>query len=467
MLILGVLCMPNVKGVSAATVTNPEWSGTGAVRNKVFLEMKEIKPIGYRMSGVDYFAVKDIAKLLKDSKKKFNFKFDLSKNTLTFYPGKAYSLTDTSVIVKKNKVELQWTSSTASNRGTKIYVGGKKVSVTVYIYKGTFYMQLQDIAQIIKCGIFVDDDKYKVNLSTKQDYNGVEEFKAGLSKNTTKVVIGEPSPVKTNDNTEIIKQIFPKSEVKLVKNPKTIADFEKLYKYMFVNNIMSCSVETNVPYEDIYDNGGIFDIADEGSRCIGVLNHGVIGGVSIDVVKAGQYGKLAIEFNKSIEIKEKTSKEVLKLKKEYDAKIIAALQDLIDDGKLKANMTEKQKAEVLIKWVADNVTGVSFVGEVTFYKAVMEGEANCNGYTSLYNLLCRHVGIYNMEYISGKDKTTGIGHAWTAQVLDGKKVMTDATWFDFEYDPSEDFYGDEYFAQPIKNFKKDHYWLEDAYPEWK
>lgn len=456
-----VMLVSSTSVASAASASKPEWAGSGKVRSKVYLGEKEIKPSGATIDGEDYFAVKDISKALKDTKKKFNFKFNLDKNTLTFYPGKAYNSKDTGVTVKKNKAESGWTKTTASNRGTKVYINSKKVSMTVFILNNTFYMKLKDIAKIADCGISYSNNSVdrRFKLDVKKAYNGVEDFKADLSKVTTKVVIGSPDNVEITDTTGIIKPIF---DVKLVKAPKTVADFEKLIKYMIVNNIITCSVETNVSYEDIYLKGSVYDNANTGrDNAFKSLYHGVIGTASITVVGTGTNCKIKITL-KGNESESNTA--LAKKNKEYHTKLINALQGLIDSGKLKPDMTEKKKAKAILNWVADNVTYTKSTTP-TLYSAVMEGKANCNGYTSIYNMLCRHVGLYDLEVITGTDKVTGTGHAWTAQVLDGKKVMTDATFYD-----TVDKLGwnnDGCFAQSIKTFKEDHSWDEAYYPEWK
>lgn len=468
----------------------------------------------------NYFAVKDIAKLFKDTKKKFNFKFNPDKNTLTFYPGKAYNSKDTGVTVKRNKVEAQWTASTASNRGTKVYIDSKKVNMTVYILNGTFYMKLIDIAKIADCAIAYSSDSKKVELNVNKPYNGEEELLVNLSKITSKVNIGSPDKVVITDTTGIIKPFF--ENVKLVKNPKTVEDFENLYKYMLVNNIMSCTIETNLTYDDIRLKGSLFDNAASAVYCIANIRHGLIGNPVVDIaVGSGADCKLEIRFNNHG--KQLTPKELAKKNKAYESKINTVLQQLIDTGKLKADMTETQKAYELIKWVADNIEydWDSYYDETydnsTAYEALYNRKAICSGYTKLYNLLCRKIGLNETEYISGEAGIFGRGsHAWTAQVLDGKKVMSDATWFDYglydndviieevestsdldleygddfeddileevEFIEEEEFieedyievdydidyrYDNKYFAQPIEKFKEDHFWNEERYPYWK
>lgn len=46
-----------------------------------------------------------------------------------------------------------------------------------------------------------------------------------------------------NDTSGIIKNPF--SEAELVENPQTKEDFLRIYEYMYINNIMSCRIETN------------------------------------------------------------------------------------------------------------------------------------------------------------------------------------------------------------------------------
>jgi len=159
-----------------------------------------------------------------------------------------------------------------------------------------------------------------------------------------------------------------------------------------------------------------------------------------------------------------TIEEVMKRNKEYLTKVQATVKGLIDEGKLTASMTQTQKAQVIFKWVTENVVyDYESYNEIkndtgfnpdcqTGRAALIKGTAVCNGYASLYNLMCRFVGIYETYGMFGE--ANGEGHAWIYQILDGKPCMSDPTW------------GSNYFAKSADYFAKDHSWDTTEYAEW-
>lgn len=173
---------------------------------------------------------------------------------------------------------------------------------------------------------------------------------------------------------------------------------------------------------------------------------------------------------KFVGFKGKKGKELAKLNKEYFDKTKAAVQGLIDTGKITSEMTQKEKAHAIMVWITENVTYKNSTDQSssTGYKAIVEGETICTGYTALYQLMCRYVGIYEMQGVTGTGKAIPLGHMWTAQVLDGKKVMTDPTWSDLDMGADSEYreYRDTYFAKSVKFFLENHIWDTEEYSKW-
>jgi transglutaminase/protease-like cytokinesis protein 3 len=152
--------------------------------------------------------------------------------------------------------------------------------------------------------------------------------------------------------------------------------------------------------------------------------------------------------------------------KQYLTQVQATVQTLIDSGKIIASMSETQKAQVIFDWVTENVSydyenynkkesGAEYDKKCyTGYAAIVDKTSVCNGYTALYNLMCRFVGLYDTYSMIGSSDQIAVNHIWTVQILDGKKCMSDATW------------GSNYFAKSADYFSKDHYWKIADYPEW-
>jgi len=137
--------------------------------------------------------------------------------------------------------------------------------------------------------------------------------------------------------------------------------------------------------------------------------------------------------------------------------------------------TETEKAWVVYVWITHNIAynmngflaGNS--GENTPDSTLLTGLSVCEGYSSLYDDACKHLGLTCVK-IAGYSKGWGyrigdhidisdINHAWNAVYLEGKWQLLDATWgagssdsssFHFKFEPY-------YFCVPPHVFLNNHY----------
>lgn len=148
-----------------------------------------------------------------------------------------------------------------------------------------------------------------------------------------------------------------------------------------------------------------------------------------------------------------------------------ALKGLLDDGYLRSGMSQAEMAYVIYAWVCENVE-YKYDAEqwdcFNGYGFFTNGTAVCQGYTSVYNLMCRYVGIevQGMTGVSGQAATNGIdNHIWTAQILDGVRVLTDVTWGD-QGGIDDGAWTSEWFAGSAEKFLEKHSWDESEYADW-
>lgn len=136
------------------------------------------------------------------------------------------------------------------------------------------------------------------------------------------------------------------------------------------------------------------------------------------------------------------------------------LNGLIDEGRLTAQMTEKEKARVLYEWMALNTSyDTSYKSEsFTGYGVVKYGTAVCQGYTSMYNLMLKMLGI-SAQGIVGE---AGESHIWTLATLDGERVHIDSTFGDPIPD-TKGYCNFDYFARTAEFMKQTHSWDENIY----
>lgn len=140
--------------------------------------------------------------------------------------------------------------------------------------------------------------------------------------------------------------------------------------------------------------------------------------------------------------------ELLEMIEEFRSESYNIINNLIATGKITESMTEKEKARVLYKWMAYNLeydTELANIGYTPF--GAIKRKASCQGYTSLYNMLCRIVGI---DVIAISGTTDGGGHIWTLASLDGEYSYIDSTWGDPT--PDEENYCDMTYFAVTKEF---------------
>ncbi len=121
-------------------------------------------------------------------------------------------------------------------------------------------------------------------------------------------------------------------------------------------------------------------------------------------------------------------------------KAIEVHDQLWGEGKLTADMTEYEKAQVYFTWICENCTYDYSIQTLshTSYSVFAGGIAVCDGYTGAYNLLLRLEGIdcTSATYGEGSSK-----HMWTVATLDGVTYHIDTTWGDSDDTPNYQYFG--------------------------
>lgn len=104
---------------------------------------------------------------------------------------------------------------------------------------------------------------------------------------------------------------------------------------------------------------------------------------------------------------------------------------------IKPEMAEREKAQALSNYVAQNVkydfagfqqyqNGQNVYNQQTAYAALVNGSAICQGFARAYKLLCDKAGIPCIV-VFGTTKQFGTAHAWNRIKLDGKWETVDTS----------------------------------------
>lgn len=123
--------------------------------------------------------------------------------------------------------------------------------------------------------------------------------------------------------------------------------------------------------------------------------------------------------------------EILRMRLEFEEKCKNIVKQLYIEGKLTDTMTETEKAKVLFEYVIVNTKydETYSVNSFTGYGAAIESKAVCQGYTAMYNRLCKEIGL-EVEGVAGTIKSTLEEHMWTKVKLDGVWTYCDTTFGD-------------------------------------
>lgn len=444
---------------------------------KITVDSKAITARSYSINfkATVYVKVRDIANALRNTDKKFDVVYNKKKNTLTIKPGQAYTaiggenkkIKNINAYLKVIKSEDLTDDDDVEMvdrgyyTGTTLYKNSTKQNTKVYMIDNEQYVALSSLAEIADFYIEYNVKKDSYDINTKVGYAKSEE-----------------TQIPSTNNSSLLKEPFPGA--KLINSPKTVTDCYNIITYLAVNSKLDYTFATppDIDAQKLQDNftEAIIQNKLNANDCP-ELFLGVLNAVYVTVESNGIGNTVSIKFN-GLAYTYKLDKPLETINEEYMSKTKAAVQSLIDTGKITGEMTQYEKAEAICYWIAENVEYKDELGmsiEHTGYSAIVKGKAVCSGYTSLYNLMCRYIGITEIQGVVGNVPMFTIPHMWTAQVLDGVKVMTDATWCDCNWDRNDidllDIYdlaeySDSYFAQSAKDFAMDHTWDTDNYPEW-
>lgn len=127
------------------------------------------------------------------------------------------------------------------------------------------------------------------------------------------------------------------------------------------------------------------------------------------------------------------------------------LAGLYGDGSLTRDMTQRQRAQALLRWLIDHAEYDAAVTDChSAWSIFKSGKGVCDAFTGAYNLLLKLDGIQ----CRGQNGAMldGTLHLWTVAVLDGAEVHIDSTWTNSKGDANS------YFALTAEEMAKDHVW---------
>ena len=140
--------------------TKTESKDVKATTQKVKLDGKDVVIYGYNIDGYNYFKLRDLAAVLKDTKAKFGVEYKDAMVTLT--KGADYKVAETDQ--KEVKAE-----SKGMLTNDKVMVGDKALTATAYKVDDSNYYKLRDLGEALGFGVDFDKATNTVLLMSEKE----------------------------------------------------------------------------------------------------------------------------------------------------------------------------------------------------------------------------------------------------------------------------------------------------------
>lgn len=156
---------PGVKYIGGADgptqiYTKTETKDVKATTQKVKLDGKDVVIYGYNIDGYNYFKLRDLAAVLKDTKAKFGVEYKDAMVTLT--KGSDYKVAETDQKEVKAMSKGMLTND-------KVMVGDKALTATAYKVDDSNYYKLRDLGEALGFGVDYDKATNSVLLMSEKE----------------------------------------------------------------------------------------------------------------------------------------------------------------------------------------------------------------------------------------------------------------------------------------------------------
>ena len=214
----------DAKEVKKEVKEKVETKDVKATTQKVKLDGKDVVIYGYNIDGYNYFKLRDLAAVLKDTKAKFGVEYKDAMVTLT--KGADYKVAETDQ--KEVKAE-----SKGMLTNDKVMVGDKALTATAYKVDDSNYYKLRDLGEALGFGVDFDKATNTVLLMSEKEAAKEEKVAPKLEelKEAVKKELVESEAYKKADDK--VKSNFENA----VAAAKSLLDDEKATAEQFENEL--------------------------------------------------------------------------------------------------------------------------------------------------------------------------------------------------------------------------------------
>jgi len=423
-------------GVFAPAVSAAELSATPTT-SAVLVNGFDVAFDAYKISGNNYFKLRDLAYALSGTEKQFEVEWDAAKKAIRLTSGRPYTPVGGEMaskgVVKK----------TPKPTASKIILDGQEVSFTAYNIDDNNYFKLRDIGEAFDFGVGWDEAKNTITIDTSKKYAETPGAYDGIFDWAT--------PVPTSRLLEYYRLSYDEWQI-YHKIAAGIENFEMEIETTWLDSETSL----RILYVLTATRPDLFWWVDSWSF------QGFASGRFIIRPNYIVEGKeVCIRQNDDGSMRYPTENEIAEAKAGISRgkeKIRGVLEKLPVNSK----MTPYELALAVNDWICDNVVYTNTADRQvrTIYGALVNSKANCAGFSSSFLLAMNLLGIECLV-VFGK---TAEDHQWNAVKLDGDWYHADVTFnqsFDLEYGNRNNYYmnrTDEFMT-------KSGYMIGEGFPE--
>lgn len=157
------------------------------------LDGKAVDANAYLIEDNNYFKLRDIAALLKDTEAKFNVYYDDQANSVVIENNKTYEVQETDLVA----INVQ--KATALTSLQKIILDGQVLDLTVYSINDNNYFKLRDLAKALNFGVDYNADKEEIVVLSNEDYIEVEVVDTKPVEETKEVKVNQGTITYSNE----------------------------------------------------------------------------------------------------------------------------------------------------------------------------------------------------------------------------------------------------------------------------
>lgn len=132
-------------------------------RQKVTLNGDPVEIGAYNLLDENYFKLRDLAAVMKDTKAKFNVEFDEDANAINLTPGETYTL------IEGDLKPLDTGEVSGVPSPQKVLLNGEEVAITAYNINDNNYYRLRDLGELFRFGVDYDEESDTVLITSPVD----------------------------------------------------------------------------------------------------------------------------------------------------------------------------------------------------------------------------------------------------------------------------------------------------------